>query len=168
MLTVRNSWGLSHTLLYFSISLRAGAKLFCFYRPCYGKIICYPSWISGKNPTMLPFKWISLTECLHSNIYFFGFYKKKFDPFLWIFPFEFFLECEALKGLLYKSLIYNPSLKKKRKKEKNQWYSFLNYRTHYTILRISRSIKYNSIVKLSKLILPYLFLKWLNRWQDKV
>lgn len=105
MLTVRNSWGLSHTLLYFSISLRAGAKPFCFYRPCYGKIICYPSWISGKNPTMLPFKWISLTECLHSNIYFFGFYKKKFDPFLWIFPFEFFLEWETLKGLR-KQVIY--------------------------------------------------------------
>ena len=100
VLTVRDSWGLFHTLLYFSISLRAGAKPFCFfYWPCYGMIICHPSWISGQNPTMLPFKWISLTECLYSNIHFFGFYKKKFDPFLWIFPFGIFLEWEALKGL---------------------------------------------------------------------
>ena len=79
------------------------------------------------------------------------------------FSFRIFFGVRGLKGLkeignlLYKSLIYNPSLKKKRKKEKNQWYSFFNYRTHYTILRISRSIKYNSIVKLSKLILPLLY-----------
>lgn len=100
----------------------------------------------------------------YSNIYFFGFYKKKFDLFCEFFLSDFF-GVRGLKGLkkignlLYQCLIYNPSLKKNRTKEKNQWYSFLNYRTHYTILRISRSIKYNSIVKLSKLILPYLFLK---------
>ena len=82
----------------------------------------------------------------YSNIYFFAFYKKKFDLFCEFFLLDFF-GVRGLKGLkelgnlLYKSLIYNSSLKKKRTKEKNQWYSFLNYRTHYTILRISRSIK---------------------------
>ena len=99
VLTVRDSWGLFHTLLYFSISLRAGAKPFCFYRPCYGMIICHPSWISGQNPMMLPFKWISLTECLHIVIFISLHFTKRNLTFFVNFSFWIFLEWEALKGL---------------------------------------------------------------------
>ena len=83
VLRARETWGLFYTLLYFSISLMLELALINLFasRPCYGKIICHPSWISGQNPTMLPFKWISLTEFLHSNTYFIGFCKKKFDLF---------------------------------------------------------------------------------------
>ena len=146
MLTVRDSWGHFHTLLYFSISLRAGAKPFCFYRPCYGMMIVTILESTDK-----------ILRCYHSN----GFlwqnvcmvipilsdFTERNLTFFFNFFFRNFFGVRGLKGLkkignlLYQCLIYNPSLKKNRTKEKNQWYSFLNYRTHYTILRISRSIK---------------------------
>ena len=57
------------------------------------------------------------------------------------FSFRNFFGVRGLKGLkkignlLYQCLIYNLSLKKSRARKKNQWYSCLNYRTHYTMLR---------------------------------
>ena len=85
------------------------------------------------------------------------------------FSFRIFFGVRGFKGLkeignlLYQCLIYNLSLKKNGTRKKNQWYSCLNYRTHYTMLR--KQIYKIIILLLSSLNKFYHTFSW-NDWID--
>ena len=88
------------------------------------------------------------------------------------FSFQIFLGVKGLKGLkeignlLYQCSIYNLSLKKNRTRKKNQWYSFLKYKTHYTMLR--KQIYKIIILLLSSLNKFYHTFSWKDWIYDRI